>query len=105
MTFNTRVSNITKISSFFTNFEKNFNLFESKLSNKLTQTIIEKINTLKTVQKNIVNMQKKSIIYQKKMTFQLKKKNKIFLFTKNFKTKKSSKKLNYVKIESFFIKN
>ena len=52
-------------------------------------------------------MQKKSIIYQKKkkMTFQLKKKNKIFLFTKNFKTKKLSKKLNHVKIESFFIKN
>jgi len=28
----------------------------------------------------------------------------VYLFTKNFKTKKSSKKLNYVKIELFLIK-
>ena len=35
---------------------------------------------------------------------QLKKKNKIYLLTKNLKTKKISKKLNHVKIDSFFIK-
>ena len=35
----------------------------------------------------------------------MKKKNKIYLFTKNLKTKKSNKKLNYVKIELFFIKD
>ena len=41
------------------------------------------------------------------MTFQLKKKNKIYLNTKNLKYKKNqkrNKKFNYVKIESFFIK-
>jgi len=38
------------------------------------------------------------------MTSQLKKKNKVYLLTKNLKIKKKSKKLNHVKIESFFIK-
>ncbi len=38
------------------------------------------------------------------MTSQLKKKNKIYLFTKNLKIRKLSKKLNYVKVESFLIK-
>ena len=35
---------------------------------------------------------------------QLKKRNKIYLLTKNLKTKKVSKKLNHVKVGSFFIK-
>ena len=33
---------------------------------------------------------------------QLKKENKVYLLTKNLKTKKVSKKLNHVKINSFF---
>ncbi len=38
------------------------------------------------------------------MTSQLKERNKIYFFTKNLKTRKLSKKLNYVKVESFLIK-
>ncbi len=38
------------------------------------------------------------------MTSQLKERNKIYLFTKNLKTKKLSKKLNYIKVKSFFVK-
>ncbi len=38
------------------------------------------------------------------MTSQLKKRNKMYLLTKNLKIRKKSKKLNHVKIESFFIK-
>jgi len=52
-------------------------------------------------------MQEKSVKYQnkkRKTVFQLKKKNKIYLFTKNLKTRKLNKKLNYIKIELFFIK-
>ena len=103
MIFNVRISNTTKISFFFANFEKDFNLFKLKLLNKSTQTIIKKINTLKTIQKNIINMQKNRS-YIKKKTFQLKK-DKVFLFMKNLKTKKLNKKLNHIKIELFFIKN
>ena len=53
-------------------------------------------------------MQKKSTKYQnekKKMTALLKKGNKVYLLTKNLKiNKKKNKKLDHVKIESFFIK-
>jgi len=52
-------------------------------------------------------MQIRSAKYQnkkRKMAPQLKKKNKVYLLTKNLKIRKKSKKLNHVKIESFFIK-
>jgi hypothetical protein len=52
-------------------------------------------------------MQIKSVKYQnkkRKMTSQLKEKDKMYLLTKNLKIRKKSKKLNHVKIESFFIK-
>jgi hypothetical protein len=38
------------------------------------------------------------------MASQLKKRDKIYLLTKNLKIRKKSKKLNHVKVESFFIK-
>jgi len=38
------------------------------------------------------------------MASQLKEKNRMYLLTKNLKIRKKSKKLNHVKIESFFIK-
>ena len=38
------------------------------------------------------------------MTSQLKEGDKVYLLTKNLKTKKSSKKLNYVKVRLFLIK-
>ena len=53
-------------------------------------------------------MQTNSTTYQnkkRKMTPQLKKENKIYFFTKNLKiNKERSKKLDHVKVESFFIK-
>ena len=38
------------------------------------------------------------------MASQLKERDKIYLLTRNLKTRKKSKKLNHVKVESFFIK-
>ncbi len=52
-------------------------------------------------------MQEKSIKYQnkkQKTVFQLKERDKIYFFTKNLRTKKSSKKLNYIKVGLFFVK-
>ncbi len=52
-------------------------------------------------------MQEKSIKYQnkkQKTVSQLKERDKIYFFTKNLRTKKLSKKLNYIKIELFFVK-
>ena len=53
LTLNAKLSNTTKISSFFANFEKDFNLFEFELSNKSTQSTIQKIETLKKTHENI----------------------------------------------------
>ena len=38
------------------------------------------------------------------MAPQLKERNKVYLFTKNLRTRKSSKKLNHVKVGSFLVK-
>ena len=111
LTFNFRQSKTTKITSFFANYDKDFNLFESSKKKKSAQSIIEKINTLKKIHQNITTMQDTSIKYQnkkRKMTSQLKKKDKMYLSTKNLKyrkkNKKKSKKFDSIKIESFFIK-
>ena len=46
----------------------------------------------------------KYINKKRKIASLLKKKNKGYLLTKNFKTKKSNKKSNHIKIDLFFIK-
>ena len=102
--FNFKISNTTKKTSFFANFEKKLNLFEQKLSHVSTQLTMKKITIFKIIHSNIVKIQQKFTIYQnkkRKTMFQLKK---MYLLTKNLKTKKINKKLNYVKISSFFIK-
>ncbi len=71
------------------------------------QSAIEKIVILKKIQNNILKIQEKSIKYQnkkQKTVSQLKKKDRVYFFTKNFKTRKLSKKLNYIKIDLFFVK-
>ena len=52
-------------------------------------------------------MQERSTKYQnkkRKTTPQLKEGDRVYLLTKNLKTRKPSKKLNHVKVESFLIK-
>ncbi len=52
-------------------------------------------------------MQERSTKYQnkkRKTTSQLKERNKVYFLTKNLKTRKLSKKLNHVKVESFLVK-
>ena len=107
LTLNAKILNITKITLFFVNYNKELNFFRKKRKHLLTQLVIEKIATLKKIYNNILKMQKKSIKYQnkkQKTISQLKKKNRIYLFTKNFKIRKLSKKLYYIKVELFFVK-
>ena len=68
LTLNAKISNITKITSFFANYNKEFNLFEKERKHLLTQLIIERIATLKKIYDNILNIQKKSIKHLKKIT-------------------------------------
>ncbi len=63
LTLNAKISNITKIISFFVNYNKEFNLFEKKRTHLLAQLVIERIATLKKIYDNISKMQERSIKY------------------------------------------
>ena len=105
--FNSKHFDITKITSFYANFERESNLLNFKQSKILIDAVEKKIKILRIVYNNIMRMQQhfsKYVNKKRKIASLLKKENKVYLFTRNLKTKKSSKKLNYVKIGSFFIK-
>ena len=108
LTLNVKVSNTTKITPFFANHEREPNLFGKSRNQISTEAAITKGNTIKAIQENISKMQKRSTTYQnekRKMTSLLKEGDKMYLLTKNLKiNKKRNKKLNHVKVESFFIK-
>ena len=108
LTLNAKISNITKITFFFANFEKESNLFDKSRNRVSIATTITKEDIIKTIQDNIFKMQKNSTTYQnkkRKTTPLLKEGNKTYFFTKNLKiNKRKSKKLDHVKVESFFIK-
>jgi hypothetical protein len=107
LALNAKVSNTTKVTPFFVNFGKESNLFGQERRHLAAQSAIERIATLKKVHDNITMMQIKSAKYQnkrRKMAPQLKKRNKVYLLTKNLKTRRKSKKLDHVKVEPFFIK-
>ena len=93
--FNFKTSKTIKTTSFFANFDEKLNLFELFKKNKSAQAIMKKINIMKKIHRNIVKMQATTIKYQnkkRKMTSQLKKKDKIYLNTRNLKYKKKNKK-------------
>ena len=107
LALNAKVSDTTKVTSFFANFGKKSNLFDQERKHLTAQSTIERVATLKKVHNNITSMQIRSAKYQnkrRKMAPQLKKRNKMYLLTKNLKTRKKSRKLDHVKVEPFFIK-
>ncbi len=63
LALNAKVSNITKITSFFVNYSKKSNLFEEKRTHLFAQLIIERIATLRKIHDNILRMQEKLIKY------------------------------------------
>ena len=108
LTLNAKISNITKATPFFANFGRESNLFERSRNQVSIEATMSRGDAIKRIQNNIFKMQKNSTKYQnkkRKTTPHLKKRNKIYLFTKNFKIdKRRNKKLDHVKVESFFIK-
>jgi predicted lactoylglutathione lyase len=107
LALNAKVSDITKMTPFFVNFGKESNLFNQERKHLTAQSAIERIATLKKVHDNITSMQIRSAKYQnkkRKMASQLKEGDKMYLLIKNLKIRKKSKKLDHVKVESFFIK-
>ncbi len=63
LALNAKVSNITKITSFFANYNKKSNLFEKERTHLFTQLAIERIATLKKIHDNILKMQERLIKY------------------------------------------
>ncbi len=63
LALNTKVLNITKITSFFVNYNKKLNLFKKERTHLFAQLVIERIATLKKIHNNILRMQEKSIKY------------------------------------------
>jgi len=60
---NAKISDITKMTSFFANFEKKPNLFDQEKKHLAAQSAIERIATLKKIHDNISLMQTRSIRY------------------------------------------
>ncbi len=63
LTLNAKISNIIKITSFFANYSKEFNLFKEERTHLLTQLVIKRVATLKKIHDNILKMQERSIKY------------------------------------------
>jgi len=63
LALNAKILNIIKVTLFFVNYDKKFNLFEEEQKHLLAQLVIERITTLKKIHDNILKMQKKSIKY------------------------------------------
>ena len=104
---NNKISNITKILSYFVDFGKESNLFKQKLKHVAADLIMNRVKRFKDIKENIQKMQlrlEKYVNKKRKKDSQLKERNKVYLLTKNLTTKKLNKKLNHTKIEPFFIK-
>ncbi len=63
LALNAKILNITKITLFFVNYNRELNLFEKERKHLLAQLVIERIATLKRVHDNILKMQERSIKY------------------------------------------
>ena len=56
LTFNVKQFNIIKKTSFFTNYEKTFNMFNYEESSMLTKIAKTRVKMLKKVHENIIKM-------------------------------------------------
>jgi hypothetical protein len=63
LVLNAKISDITKITSFFVNFNKKSNLFDQERKHLAAQSIIERVATLKKIHDNIASMQIRSAKY------------------------------------------
>ena len=100
LAFSPKHFDTTKMASFYANFERESNLLNFRQSEVLTDAAEKQIKTLRIVHNNIMRMQQHFFKYvnkKRKTAPLLKKRDKVYLLTKNLKTKKSSKKLDHVK--------
>ena len=111
LTINNEYQQTIDMSSVMANFRKEMNTFImliELLNNDKARVMTEEIKSMqKFIQEKICTFHEnltKYINKKRKMTPQLKKRDKVYFLTKNLKVKQLSKKLNHQKIRSFFIK-
>ena len=111
MALNDNVSKTTKETPFFSNSGKNPNVFYTPLNRPNAEKALTRISDLKevhaTLHRNILRSQASitnRLAKKSKPAPQLKKGDKVYLLTKNLKTKRPSKKLDAVKVGLFLIK-
>jgi hypothetical protein len=63
LVLNAKILDITKITSFFVNFNKKSNLFNQERKHLTTQLVIKRIATIKKIHDNITIMQIKLVKY------------------------------------------
>ena len=110
LTYNDKLSGITGMTPFFANYGKNANGFLQPREGPNADKALVKAEELKEVHKNlrdtIENSNKKVRLQadkNRKDGPQLKEGDKVYLLTKNIKTKRPSKKLDHVMVGLFLI--
>ncbi len=63
LTLNAKILNITKITSFFANYNKKSNLFKKERTHLFAQLVIKRVVILKKIHNNILKIQEKLIKY------------------------------------------
>ena len=110
LAYNDKISETTKLTPFFANYGKNANHFLGPREGPNAETALVKAQELKDVHEQITKTITKSneVVRQqvnkhRKNGPQLKKGDKVYLLTRNLKTKRPSKKLDHVKVGPFLI--
>ena len=110
LAINNNVSETTKETPFFSNFGKDPNIFATPLPNPNAARQLHNSNDLaqmhNTLRGNIQQSNDKIMASRHKTNKdgpQLKKGDKVYLLTKNLKTKRSSKKLDHIKVGPFLV--
>jgi transposase InsO family protein len=109
--YNNKLSEATGVTPYFANHGRHPNLFTRSLdSNIQTESAIASVEALKEVHQksleNIAKAQTRSISYvnkKRKTAPLLKEGDKVYLLTKNLRTRRPTKKLDKVKVGPFFI--
>lgn len=109
--YNNKLSEATGVTPFYANHGRHPNLFTRALDTPIqTEAAISSVTRLKEVHQksleNIAKAQERAISYvnkKRKMAPQLKKGDKVYLLTKNLRTRRKTKKLDKVKVGPFFI--
>jgi len=111
LAYNNKTSESTGHTPFYANHGKHPNLFTRTLPSQKTDAAMTTAGTLKRVHKqlrlNLEEAQRKSISYvnkKRKTAPQLKEGDKVYLLTKNLRTKRPSRGLDNVKVGPFLIK-